>query len=150
MVSLSSTVGGGHHPMLQQVTEVCPYISRFYIKGLVKDFPCGTVDRNRPASAGHRGSIPGPGRFHMPQSAEACVPHLLKPTRPRARKLQLLSPCAATTEALAPRARPLQQEKPPRREACAPQLESSPGSPQLEKVHAQRQRPSTMKSKYII
>ena len=27
----------------------------------------GAVDMNRPASAVYTGSIPGPGRFHMPQ-----------------------------------------------------------------------------------
>ena len=30
------------------------------------DFPGGAVDKNLPASAGHTGSIPGLGRFHMP------------------------------------------------------------------------------------
>ena len=32
------------------------------------DFPGGAVDKNRPASAGDTGSIPGLGRLHMPQS----------------------------------------------------------------------------------
>ena len=32
------------------------------------DFSSGTVDKNPPASAGDMGSIPDPGRFHMPQS----------------------------------------------------------------------------------
>ena len=32
-----------------------------------KDFPGGAVVKNPPASAGDTGSIPGPGRFHMPQ-----------------------------------------------------------------------------------
>ena len=36
---------------------------------------------------------------------------------------QLLSPRATTTEARAPRARALQQEKPPQLEACAPHEE---------------------------
>ena len=31
-------------------------------------FPSGSVVKNLPASAGDGGSIPGPGRFHMPQS----------------------------------------------------------------------------------
>ena len=31
-----------------------------------QDFPGGTVGRNAPTNAGDRGSIPGPGRFHMP------------------------------------------------------------------------------------
>ena len=29
------------------------------------DFPGGTVIKNPPANAGHMGSIPGPGRYHM-------------------------------------------------------------------------------------
>ena len=32
------------------------------------DFPGGTVDKNLPANTRDMGSIPGPGRFHMPQS----------------------------------------------------------------------------------
>ena len=34
----------------------------------VKDFPGGTVDKNPPANAGDKGSIPGLGRFHIPRS----------------------------------------------------------------------------------
>ena len=34
----------------------------------LRDFPGGTVGKNPPANAGHTGSIPGPGRSHMPQS----------------------------------------------------------------------------------
>ena len=32
-------------------------------------FPGGTVDKNLPANARDTGSIPGPGRFHMPRSS---------------------------------------------------------------------------------
>ena len=32
------------------------------------DFPGGVVVKNLPANAGDTGSIPGPGRAHMPQS----------------------------------------------------------------------------------
>ena len=32
------------------------------------DFPGGTVVKNPPANAGDTGSIPGPGRSHMPRS----------------------------------------------------------------------------------
>ena len=61
--------------------------------------------KNPPCNAGDTGSIPGPGRYHMLRSNEACVlqllsppePQLLKPTRPRAR---------------APHARSHQNEKP--------------------------------------
>ena len=31
-----------------------------------QDFPGGPVVENPPANAGDTGSIPGPGRFHMP------------------------------------------------------------------------------------
>ena len=33
----------------------------------LSDFPGGTVDKNLPANAGDKGSIPGPDRFHIPQ-----------------------------------------------------------------------------------
>ena len=55
--------------------------------------------KNLPANAGDRGSSPDPGRSHMPQSNEACVP-------------QLLSLRATTTEACVPRAHAPQQERP--------------------------------------
>ena len=75
-------------------------------------FPGGTVVKNPPAKAGDTGSSPGPGRSHMPRSNKARAPQLLS-LRSRAREPQLLSPCATTTEACAPRARASQQEKPP-------------------------------------
>ena len=40
----------------------------FMEKWVQEDFPGGTVGENPPASAGNTGSIPGPGRFHMPWS----------------------------------------------------------------------------------
>ena len=42
------------------------HILDIYIQNL--DFPGGSVVKNLPASAGDIGSIPGPGRSHMPQS----------------------------------------------------------------------------------
>ena len=71
----------------------------------------GAVVENLPASAGDTGSSPAPGRCHMPRSNYACAPQLLSLCS-RARKPQLLSPHATTTEARAPRARAPQQEKP--------------------------------------
>ena len=49
--------------------------------------------RDPPASAGDTGSIPGPGRFHLPRSS--------------------LSPGPTASEACAPRACAPHQEKPP-------------------------------------
>ena len=59
------------------------------------------------------GWSPGPGRSHMPQSKEARAP-------------QLLSLCATTTEACAPRAHAPQQKKPPQRKARASQRRVAP------------------------
>ena len=81
------------------------------------DFPGGSEVKNLPCNARDTSSIPGPGRPHMPQQQ--------KPTHPGA--------CIA------------QQEKPPQWEALAPQLESSPRSPQLEKASVQQRRPSRVK-----
>ena len=47
---------------------------------ILLDFPFGTMDKNPPAGAGDKGLIPGPGRFHMPQSNQAGVPQLLSPS----------------------------------------------------------------------
>ena len=38
-----------------------------FLKYIMGDFPGGTVVKNLPANAGHMGSIPGLGRFHVPQ-----------------------------------------------------------------------------------
>ena len=43
-------------------------MKNFLIRRLTWDFPSGLVDKNLPANAGDTGSIPGPGRSHMPQS----------------------------------------------------------------------------------
>ena len=67
---------------------------------------------NPPANAGDMGSSPGPGGSRMLWSDWAHAPQLLS-LRSRACEPQLLSPCAATTEAHAPRTHALQQEKPP-------------------------------------
>ena len=44
----------------------------------------------------------------------------------------------------------LQQEEPPQWDAHAPQLESNPCSPQLEKAHVWQQRPNSAKHKLKI
>ena len=75
-------------------------------------FPGGTVVKNPPANAEDMRSSPGPGRCHMPRSSQACVPQLLS-LHSRAHEPELLNPRATTTEAHVPRARALQQEKPP-------------------------------------
>ena len=74
------------------------------IKTTMRGFPGGTVVENPPANAGDTGSIPGPGRSHMPRSNYARVPQLLSLCS-RAREPQLLSLHAATTEDRAPRTR---------------------------------------------
>ena len=74
------------------------------------DFSGGTVNKNLHVSAGDMGSIPGLGRFHMPQSNKTPVPQL-RSLYSRACEPQLLSLRAASTEDRAPG-------------ACAPQQRS--------------------------
>ena len=81
-----------------------------------KAFPGGPVVENPPANTGSMGSTPDPGRFHMPWDN--------------------LSPCATTTKPTCPRARALQQEKPPQWEAHT-EPERSPCWPQPGKAHRQ-------------
>ena len=81
------------------------------LKMHTQGFPGGAVVKNPPANAGDAGSIPDPGRSHMPWSNYTCAPQLLN-LCPRARVPQLLSPCATTTEARVPKAH-APQEKPP-------------------------------------
>ena len=57
--------------------------------------------KNLSANAGDTGSIPGPGRFHMPRGHSARVPQLLSPCS-RALEPQLLGPCDANNEARMP------------------------------------------------
>ena len=85
-------------------------------------FPGGAVVENLPANAGDKGSSPGLGRSHMPQSNWALEPQLLS--------LRVWSLCSATREAAAVRG--------PRTT-----MKSGPRLPQLEKALAQKRRPNT-------
>jgi len=73
------------------------------------------VVKNPPASAGDTGSIPGPGRSHMPRSNQARVPQLL------------------SQHTLEPMLR--SKRRHPNEESTHPTREG-PCSPQLEKAHA--------------
>ena len=44
-----------------------PYLSEAVKIYIFRDFPGGPVVKNSPAKAGDMGSIPGPGRSHMPR-----------------------------------------------------------------------------------
>ena len=89
-------------------------------------FPGGAVVENPPANAGDTGSIPDPGRSHMPRSNWAREPQLLS--------LRVWSLCSATREAATVRG--------PRTA-----MKSGPHLPQLEKALAQKRRPNTAKNK---
>ena len=69
--------------------------------------------KNPSPNAGDTGSVPDPGRSHMPWSNYACAPQVLKPECPRVQVPQ--------------------QETPAQPEAHTLQLESSPCSLQREK-----------------
>ena len=66
---------------------------------------CGPVVKNLPADARDVGSIPDPGRSHIPLSDSTCEPHLLKPKCWQLLKPVLVSwsPCSTTREATATR-----------------------------------------------
>ena len=68
--------------------------------------------KNPPANAGDTGSIPGPGRSHVPRSNKARVPQLLS-LRSRAHEPQLLKPARLETELRNKRSH--RSEKPTRR-----------------------------------
>ena len=71
-----------------------------YLKKKPKDFPWWSCSKESPADAGDTGSVPGLRRFHTPWGNEAHapqplgphsgaqVPHLPRPTHPRARAPQ--------------------------------------------------------------
>ena len=47
--------------------KVFAYSIPEFVEESTKDFPGGPVVKNSPAKAGDMGSIPGPGRSHMPR-----------------------------------------------------------------------------------
>ena len=84
---------------------------------LDEGFLGGSVAKNLPVKAGDAGSIPDPGRFHMPRETKPCTNKFWA--------------WAAATEGWVPRAWALRQETTAMR-APAPQLKISPCYPQLE------------------
>ena len=101
----------------------------------MRGFPGGSVVMNPPANAGDMGSIPGPRRSHKPQSTQASAPQQLSLCS-RVRELPLLKP-------VSPKARALLQETPLQRQACAPQLPSSPPLNATEKSPHSNEDPLT-------
>ena len=81
-----------------------------HLKYTTQDLPGVPVVGSLPANAGDMGSVPGPERVHMPRSNQAHGPQLQSP---------LLKP-------VCPRARTMQQEKSPQREAQAPRRRTAP------------------------
>ena len=81
-----------------------------------KNFPGGTVDKNRPANAGDKGLITIPGKFHIAVEQLSAYATTTKPV--------LQSPRATITEAHMPRACAL-----PREATTVRSLKSSPHSP---------------------
>ena len=77
-------------------------------------------------------------RIHLPMQ-RTCVPSLIQEDPTCCRTAKPVKPMHSRACSL--------QEKSPQWEAHVPQLESGPGSPQLEKIYVQQQRPSTVKSK---
>jgi len=95
-----------------------------------------SVVKNQPVNAEDMGSIPDPGRSHMPWTNQVRVPQLLRLCS-RAWEPQLLKPAW-------PRAHALQQEKSPAMRSCALQP-ALPHSPQLEKSRHSNEDPAQPK-----
>ena len=97
---------------MYQPTRVVMIMSGYLmtLKNYSWGFPGVSVVKNLLTNAGDTGSTPGPGRSYMPQSNKACVPQFLSLCS-RARKLQLLSPCASE-------ARPAARESTAMRSPC--------------------------------
>ena len=91
----------------------------------LQGLPGGSVVKSLPTSAGDTSLIPYLGRSHILRSNWAHAPQLWNLCS-RAQEPQVL-------KAVRPIACAQQHEKPPQWEAHAPQLETSPCSPQLEK-----------------
>ena len=71
-ISLINTFEDGINKELFMFTEgklqkKCKWLKNT-LKNSAWDFPGGAVVRKLPANAGDTGSIPGPGRSHMPRS----------------------------------------------------------------------------------
>ena len=65
-------LGRGHSVLLRALKHQCLIqIPAVPLRSCVSSFPGGSVDRNLPDNEGDMGSLPGPGRSHMPQSNEA-------------------------------------------------------------------------------
>ena len=94
-------------------------VTMCHIKKKFRDCPGGVVVESPPANAGDTGSVPGPGRSHMPRSSWARVPQLLS-LRSRAREPRLLSPLAWSPCSVMGEATTLRG---PRTAAKTPQLE---------------------------
>ena len=117
---------GPPHFIQRRVTRRSERPTRIFPWKELWGFPGGLVVKNNPpANAGDTGSVPGPGRSHMPRSSKAHVPRPLSLSS-RALEPQLLRPHAAATGACVLRAHTPQQEKPLQREVCTPKPEGSP------------------------
>ena len=62
------------------------------------DFLGDPAVKNLPANAGDAGSIPGPGRFHMPQGNKAHAPQILRLTCLKSMLCNKRSPGTTTGE----------------------------------------------------
>ena len=103
----SKSTGVGCHCLLC----FSPEVSKIRHQHLMDDFPGDSVGKNLPDNVKDMVLVLGPGRVHMPQSDQDRVPQLLSLSS-RARKPQLLSPHATTTEARMPKASAPQEKSP--------------------------------------
>ena len=119
-----------HMPHGWKTKQYCIKFSKDFKNGPHQDFPGGPAVKNLSAKARDTGLIPGPGRFHIPQSNKASAPQLLNPHTTTTEAHAPYRLCSSTREATAMR---------------SPARHSEKVAPQREKACVQQWRPSTAK-----
>ena len=111
------------------------------VKMGLESFPGGSVVKNPTANSGDRGSIPGPGRSHMPRATQpVCHNYWACALDPMSRNCwdpSTLELCSATRKAL-------------QGEGCTTQWGRSPHLPQLERSLHSSEDPTQPKRNKII
>ena len=111
-------------------TLVYTYLTNVKVAKTTGELPWWLSGKEPPAKAEDVGLITAPGRCHVPQSNEACVPQLLSPGS-RAQEPQLLSLCSGASAL--PQEKPLQWGAHVPQPAESPHSSENPGQPKQNK-----------------
>ena len=111
----------------------------------MQGFPGGLVVWNPPVKEGDTGLISDPGRSHMSRTTQAPIHHNYWACALKSRSCNYWAHMPQLLKPTCPKARGLQREKTLQPEACAPQLESTPHLPKLEKSLCSNEDPTQAK-----